>query len=99
MRTSFESAHSNGEPCQWRGSTDVGRTDRRSDARNMSTPRFASLIRFVRTPEWSSNRCNWMGATTDSAGKGSFGVLGPHLLSGTSGVALFLAELYAATRG
>lgn len=46
---------------------------------------------------WSSGRCSWMGATTDSTGKAGAESLGPHLYSGTSGVALFLAELHAAT--
>ena len=46
---------------------------------------------------WSDNRCNWMGATTDRAGRAGYGALSPHLYGGTSGVALFLAELHAAT--
>ena len=52
---------------------------------------------------WYRNRCNWLGdgSETDPGAKASAGLvhkaLGPELYSGTSGVALFLAELYAAT--
>jgi lantibiotic modifying enzyme len=50
---------------------------------------------------WHEQRCNWVGAWPQDAGEGSvaiaYSALGPDLYGGTSGVALFLAELYAAT--
>lgn len=50
-----------------------------------------------RSARWSERRCNWMGATVDATGRTSTAALDPHLYAGTSGVAWFLAELYAAT--
>lgn len=52
---------------------------------------------------WHEDRCNWLGVKLDSpetaGGKPEvvYGALGPDLYDGTSGVALFLAELYTAT--
>jgi type 2 lantibiotic biosynthesis protein LanM len=52
---------------------------------------------------WQGDRCNWLGAEpvdltrTDQQSKLSYRALGPNLYDGTSGVALFLAELHAAT--
>jgi hypothetical protein len=47
---------------------------------------------------WHRNLCNWVGAQdTASQSGGTYKALGPELYSGTSGVALFLAELHAAT--
>ena len=50
---------------------------------------------------WYEDRCNWMGAkpyiSANSRPGTSYNALGPELYSGTSGVALFLAELHAAT--
>ena len=52
---------------------------------------------------WHGDQCNWLGAEPTIEGKGEDGLglvyraLGPDLYSGTSGVALFLAELYAAS--
>lgn len=50
---------------------------------------------------WHGDRCNWVGA---SNGEGAYGqvvtiyaALGPDLYGGTSGVAMFLAQLHAAT--
>ena len=53
---------------------------------------------------WQGKRCNWLGAEpVEQSRKGgqpgmTYRALGPELYSGTSGVALFLAELHAATR-
>ena len=53
---------------------------------------------------WHEGRCNWIGAEpVERRERGersplTYRVLGPDLYSGTSGVALFLAELYAVTR-
>lgn len=52
---------------------------------------------------WSAGRCNWMGFTAAGAGAHGGGkdliyaALGPELYAGTSGVALYLAELYRET--
>ena len=47
---------------------------------------------------WWENRCTWMGveASAHTAGQ-AYRSLGPELYDGTCGVAMFLAELYAAT--
>jgi hypothetical protein len=50
---------------------------------------------------WHSDRCTWLGATFQEYNYGipqtgfTYKPLGPELYSGTSGIALFLAELYA----
>ena len=46
---------------------------------------------------WYRNRCNWMGTMPSGQDVTSFSALGPELYAGTSGVGLFLAELFAAT--
>jgi type 2 lantibiotic biosynthesis protein LanM len=52
---------------------------------------------------WYEDRCNWMGAEPRGRPNAAvqrsvtYRALGPDLYSGTSGVALFLAELYAIT--
>ncbi len=50
---------------------------------------------------WHDGRCNWVGASPEEGPGGSllitYAALGPDLYGGTSGVGLFLAELYAAT--
>ncbi len=59
---------------------------------------------IARGAAWHENRCNWVGAQPLERLSSNFrsGViyqaLGPDLYSGTSGVALFLAELYAVTK-
>jgi lantibiotic modifying enzyme len=57
--------------------------------------------RLVREAVWHQGRCNWVGATPQEEAGGSIAIaysaLGPDLYGGTSGVALFLAELYLAT--
>ncbi|MDQ2775706.1 MAG: hypothetical protein M3Y57_12435, partial [Acidobacteriota bacterium] len=59
--------------------------------------------KIVRDAFWRENRCNWLGAQSiqrlgRDAGTGmAYQTLGPDLYSGTSGVALFLAELAAVT--
>jgi class II lanthipeptide synthase len=50
---------------------------------------------------WHENRCTWVGASLEE-GRGlemalTYATLGPNLYEGTSGVALFLAELAAVT--
>jgi hypothetical protein len=53
---------------------------------------------------WHEGRCNWLGAETTEyshnvlRSKMTYRALGPDLYSGTSGVALFLAELYSITQ-
>jgi hypothetical protein len=72
-----------------------------------------SVSKFLRTAHqigqrlsqeavWHQDRCNWLGAAPvlDSRSGQSgmtYGALGADLYSGTSGIALFLAELHAAT--
>ena len=53
---------------------------------------------------WHNDRCNWLGmeplerGSAGSQPSATYRTLGPDLYSGTSGVALFLAELFAQTR-
>lgn len=60
--------------------------------------------RIVHDAFWHEDRCNWLGAQSSqrfgrASGAGmTYQALGPDLYSGTSGVALFLAELAAATK-
>jgi Lanthionine synthetase C-like protein/HopA1 effector protein family len=56
--------------------------------------------RIVKEAVWYRDQCNWLGAeSTDRQATARFGrrisALGSDLYNGTSGVALFLAELYA----
>jgi lantibiotic biosynthesis protein len=59
--------------------------------------------KIVRDAFWHENRCNWLGAQPiqrlgrDGGNGMAYQTLGPDLYSGTSGVALFLAELAAIT--
>lgn len=57
--------------------------------------------RVCETAFWHDGRCNWVGALPDEGPYGqtiiNYAALGPDLYGGTSGVALFLAELHAAT--
>lgn len=57
--------------------------------------------RICQTAFWHDGRCNWVGALPDEGPYGqtiiNYAALGPDLYGGTSGVALFLAELHAAT--
>lgn len=50
---------------------------------------------------WAGDRCNWLGPSMEYTGN-SWGAVqkayGPDLYSGTSGIALFLTHLYAATQ-
>ncbi|HEX8353233.1 MAG TPA: lanthionine synthetase LanC family protein [Pyrinomonadaceae bacterium] len=74
----------------------------------MSAPRDATFLeaadyvaaRLCRDALWSGGRCNWLGDSMEFVG-GQWAVahraFGPDLYSGTSGVALFLAEAYAKT--
>ena len=59
--------------------------------------------RIAMAAVWHEDRCNWLGAEPLPRHDGgpaqvTYGTLGPDLYSGTSGVALFLAELFASTR-
>jgi hypothetical protein len=62
-------------------------------------------LRLSQEAVWHQDRCNWLGAkpgmhsSTNSLTGMAYSALGPELYSGTSGVALFLAELYVATGG
>jgi hypothetical protein len=54
--------------------------------------------RLAREAIWYEDQCNWMGATLADPRHGRvYAALGPDLYAGTSGVALFLAELWAVT--
>jgi Lanthionine synthetase C-like protein/HopA1 effector protein family len=46
---------------------------------------------------WYQKRCNWIGAVATDLDGLTYSVLDANLYSGTSGVGLFLAEIYAAT--
>jgi lantibiotic biosynthesis protein len=58
--------------------------------------------RLARQAIWHENQCNWVGfqpleRSLTPQGNATLSALGPELYSGTSGVALFLAELYVHT--
>ncbi|MEU7837885.1 lanthionine synthetase LanC family protein [Nonomuraea sp. NPDC049129] len=57
--------------------------------------------RLVKEAVWSGERCNWVGAEPvdlrDRVGALTYRALGPNLYVGSSGVALFLAQLAATT--
>lgn len=46
---------------------------------------------------WHQERCNWIGVSTGDPTGRTYSNLGPDLYAGTSGIGMFLAELYAAT--
>ena len=50
---------------------------------------------------WHGDRCNWVGASNDEGAYGqvvtTYAALGPDLYGGTSGVAIYLAQLHSAT--
>ena len=56
--------------------------------------------RLCRDAVWDGERCNWLGAAPDVVA-GQWGTVhrsyGPELYAGTSGIALFLAELFTRT--
>ncbi|HWB86860.1 MAG TPA: lanthionine synthetase LanC family protein [Bryobacteraceae bacterium] len=60
--------------------------------------------RVIESAIWHEDRCNWLGAEPLERWDGvtqagvTYRTLGPDLYSGTSGVALFLAELFGVTR-
>ena len=75
----------------------------RRTARGASLPRELGLEeslraageigrRLVQGAVWHEGRCNWMGKQATK-----YSALGPELYAGTSGIALFLSELSAAT--
>lgn len=75
---------------------------------NAVSPRYLDASahigeRIVRDAFWHGDRCNWVGAQpreSEHAGHRPnivYRALGPELYSGTSGVSLFLAELYRVT--
>jgi lantibiotic modifying enzyme len=75
---------------------------------NAPSPRYLEASvwigdRVVRDAFWHMDRCNWVGAQpreSEHAGHRANSVyraLGPELYSGTSGISLFLAELYRVT--
>jgi class II lanthipeptide synthase len=58
--------------------------------------------RLAKQAIWHESRCNWIGGEPDesritSGSHTKYSALGPELYAGTSGVAVFLAELHAAT--
>jgi hypothetical protein len=61
--------------------------------------------RLLREAVWYDGRCNWVGAKSPGVNHRNgyysltYSALGPTLYDGTSGVALFLAELYAISGG
>lgn len=75
---------------------------------NAASPRYLEASvrigeQIVRDAFWHMDRCNWVGAQpreSEHAGHRAnivYRALGPELYSGTSGVSLFLAELYRVT--
>jgi len=59
------------------------------------TARFIGR-RIVREAVWHGRRCTWIGSRQTREGRHAYGALDGNLYAGTSGVAVFLAELYAA---
>jgi hypothetical protein len=56
--------------------------------------------RFVTDAVWSGDRCNWISLEPPEANPSAgatYRALGPAVYGGTSGVAMFLSQLYAAT--
>lgn len=58
--------------------------------------------RLAKQAVWHKDRCNWVGAVNrEQSGRptanATYAALGPELYAGTSGVALFLAELWSVT--
>ena len=59
--------------------------------------------RIVQDAIWHADRCTWLGprmslSTGQAANRhATYGVIGPDVYSGTAGIALFLAQLYAET--
>src|SRR5947207_5924461 len=75
---------------------------------NPASPRYLEGAvrignRIVREAFWHTDRCNWVGAQPRGGEHGGhradiiYRALGAELYSGTSGVSLFLAELYRIT--
>jgi hypothetical protein len=54
-------------------------------------------VRLCQEAFWFQDRCNWMGSSMKDLNNRIYSSLGGELYSGTCGVGLFLAELYAAT--
>ncbi|HEX8219027.1 MAG TPA: T3SS effector HopA1 family protein, partial [Chloroflexia bacterium] len=54
--------------------------------------------KIARSAVWHEGRCNWLGAAPHSTGTTVYRALGPDLYAGTAGIALFLAEVYAASK-
>jgi hypothetical protein len=74
----------------------AGSVDRRSTVEYLSLAR-ALGARICRDAWRDGTRCNWMGARPGGIGRVDHRSLGPFLYDGTSGVAVFLAELHAVT--
>lgn len=92
------------------GSADVYSTIEPRNARRAPEPDMEPLAvahaigeAIVEQAIWHRDRCSWIGAApvdqrhVEEVRGQRYSVLGPDLYSGTSGVALFLAELYAQT--
>ncbi|HEY4574888.1 MAG TPA: lanthionine synthetase LanC family protein [Thermoanaerobaculia bacterium] len=52
--------------------------------------------RIVREAVWHGGRCTWIGLRQTREGRPAYGALDADVYAGTSGVAVFLAELFAA---
>jgi hypothetical protein len=82
------------------GSSGVPLLIRRATPQSDGAPpsETARLIgrRIVREAVWHGRRCTWIGSRQTREGRHAYGALDGNLYAGTSGVAVFLAELYAA---
>ncbi len=87
----------------WSGSEVIGGSQPEIDRERFLRAAFALGSRLAQEAVWWHGRCNWLGAEPDghTLGSGRLRVtcksLGPEMYAGTSGIALFLAELYTAT--
>jgi hypothetical protein len=83
----------------------IAQTDFQTHSSVGASLRMADEIgqRLAQEAIWHESRCNWLGATleeskhTNGLLSRTYRTLGADLYSGTSGVALFLAELHAAS--
>jgi hypothetical protein len=88
------------KPVRRRDSGEMGPASYSANDYLDAAARIAS--RLTRQAIWHQNQCNWVGfqpleRSLTPQGNATLSALGPELYSGTSGVALFLGELYAAT--
>jgi hypothetical protein len=85
-----------------RSSGSGARQTREESARDPFVPMAVSVgDRLVRNSIWHENHCTWIGAADAEFSRpleASYGTLAPDFYAGTSGIAVFLAELHSFTQ-